>query len=277
MAKKLCIAGKNRIAVDALSYAVNTGLFELFACPTNSDCGVDTWQPSFLGAAREKGIKTLALEDTYGINDLTFISLQYDKIIDTSRFKKANLLNIHFSLLPAYKGCFTTVWPIYFGETQTGVSLHLIDNGIDTGAIVDQISFSINEETNARQLYDLYQDAGYRLFQKNIQRIEQGDISAKTQEAHGSTYYSRNSLTELGAEVNFSATAYQVKAFVNALFFPEYQTAMCLGDPIQKCNILNSRSTRKAGTILANDSHMIRAATVDFDVELIKLNPAKGI
>lgn len=277
MAKKLCIAGKNRIAVDALSYAHNTGLFELFACPTNSDCGVDTWQPSFLGAAQAMDINILALEDTYEIKGLTFISLQYDKIIDISRFKNANLLNIHFSLLPAYKGCFTTVWPIYFGEAQTGVSLHLIDNGIDTGAIVDQIAFPIEEETNARQLYDMYQDAGYRLFQKNIHRVEQGDFSANSQKARGSTYFSRNSLTELSSEINFSATAFQVKAFVNALFFPEYQTAMCLGDPIQKCKILQSRSTNKAGTILVNDSHRIRAATVDFDVELIKLNPAKTI
>lgn len=45
-------------------------------------------------------------------------------------------VNFHGELLPEYPGAQSVIWPIYFGRTQTGYTIHRIDKGIDTGAVL---------------------------------------------------------------------------------------------------------------------------------------------
>lgn len=45
-------------------------------------------------------------------------------------------INFHGELLPEYPGAQSVIWPIYFGRTQTGYTIHRIDKGIDTGAVL---------------------------------------------------------------------------------------------------------------------------------------------
>lgn len=71
-------------------------------------------------------------------DDLIFISLEFDKIVNPDLFKDARLYNIHFSLLPSYKGMYTSAIPILNGEEMVGVTFHEIDKGIDTGNIIAQ-------------------------------------------------------------------------------------------------------------------------------------------
>ena len=47
---------------------------------------------------------------------------------------------------------YTSYWPIKNGEKKSGVTLHKIDSGIDTGDIISQLSFDIDEDT----LFSLY-------------------------------------------------------------------------------------------------------------------------
>src|SRR5690606_13123102 len=101
--------------------------------------------------------------DLYNIENLLFLSLEYDRIIRPEIFKSSKLYNLHFSLLPAYKGVFTSILPILNGERQTGVTLHKIDNGIDTGDIIFQKNIDITEDINSLQLYKRYSDIGYKL------------------------------------------------------------------------------------------------------------------
>jgi methionyl-tRNA formyltransferase len=55
----------------------------------------------------------------------------------------AGFLGLHQSLLPKYRGSAPLVWAALRGEEQTGVSLFYFDEGIDTGDIVDQVSFTV--------------------------------------------------------------------------------------------------------------------------------------
>jgi methionyl-tRNA formyltransferase len=53
------------------------------------------------------------------------------------------MINYHGELLPEYPGALSVVWPIYFGLTRTGFTIHRIDKGIDTGAILLRREFDI--------------------------------------------------------------------------------------------------------------------------------------
>lgn len=183
-------------------------------------------------------------------------------------------MNIHFSLLPAYKGCYTSIWPILNGETKSGVTLHLIDDGIDTGDILDQAEVTITPEMTARDLYEKYMDSGRDLITRNLQRIYKDQFEhRRSQSAAESTYYSRKSLLEIGNQLKTRATARQIQNQTRALFFTEYQTAMLAEYCIAQFEITSIRSTEPPGCVHSKDDFTIIMATIDFDVILKLWSP----
>jgi len=61
---------------------------------------------------------------------------------------------IHASLLPNYAGGAPLVWAIIEGQKKTGVTLFKLSNGVDDGDIIQQISFSINENDTIKEVYE---------------------------------------------------------------------------------------------------------------------------
>ena len=133
----ICVAGKNNIAVDVLEYLIriNNGRYELGVVCNKTETGKNSWQKSLRFFSQRFNVPEYHLEDMYMRDDLIFISLEFDKIVNPDLFKDARLFNIHFSLLPSYKGMYTSAIPILNGEEMVGVTFHEIDKGIDTGNI----------------------------------------------------------------------------------------------------------------------------------------------
>jgi methionyl-tRNA formyltransferase len=61
-------------------------------------------------------------------------------------------LNVHGSLLPKYAGARTLGWVIEKGETESGITVHAIDEGVDTGPILHQKSFALSPFETTRSL-----------------------------------------------------------------------------------------------------------------------------
>lgn len=220
----LCIAGKNSIAVNAASYVrTHHQDWKLLILPNLGDPGYDTWQPSLKRWALDSKVPVVQLEELYQIKDLAFVSLEYDRLIAPDRFRSKLLFNIHFSLLPAYKGAYTSIWPILDGRDQTGVTLHVIDAGIDTGEIVDQTKIQIGLEDNSSQLYAKYLRFGLELFTRWISRLVTGEFITRPQPAGGSTFHSRRSLDFNNLHVELKQTASTIHNQIRAFAFHEYQ------------------------------------------------------
>ena len=96
----ICIAGKNSIAIEITKYIIEKFKnINLFVIPNSTDNGIDSWQDSFLKYCLMKKLNIISLEESYEIENLIFISLEFNKIINPYKFKKARLYNIHFSLV----------------------------------------------------------------------------------------------------------------------------------------------------------------------------------
>ena len=106
------------------------------------------------------------LQQAQDIDNLIFISLEYDCLIRPQLFRTRRLYNLHFSALPQYKGMYTSAIPILFGSRYSGVTIHEIDHGIDTGPIVSQLLFDIQDHWCARDLYFAYMSYGFMLFKQ---------------------------------------------------------------------------------------------------------------
>ena len=170
--KIVCIAGKNKCSIEFVKFISKYIPKENIWILTNkSDTGKNNWQPSLKKYANEKNFKITNLKKLYDINNLIFISIEYETIINTNKFLSEELFNFHFSLLPKYRGCHTNFFQIYKGEKLSGVTLHKINNGIDTGPIIDQLKFPININTNAFKNYHKLMDVSVKLLKKNFKKI----------------------------------------------------------------------------------------------------------
>ena len=128
----VCVAGKNDISVEILEYLVERqeDRYEIGVVCNKNETGKDSWQKSLRYHAKKMGIREYALQEIYNMHQVLFLSLEFDQIIRPQKFADARLYNIHFSLLPHYRGMYTAVLPILYGETRSGVTLHRIDRGI---------------------------------------------------------------------------------------------------------------------------------------------------
>lgn len=236
-AMKICIAGIGNIAVDAADYVLNElgcDKEHLLILPTGSDCGQNTWQRSLKKWALINGIKIVELENIYNEKEMTFISLHFDRIINPNKFLTDKLFNIHFSNLPTYKGCFTSIHPIIRGENKSGVTLHCIDAGIDTGDIIAQDIFDIDINDTARNLYQKYLDNGFNLFKNTIDDLIENRYRKYRQSNLNSSYYSRGSIDFSKVAIDLKKTSFEIHNQVRAFIFPEYQLPKINGKAISK-------------------------------------------
>lgn len=269
--KKICLAGKNEIAVYGLNLLLKLVDKEHLCVVCNAaDDGFNSWQPSLLKAAEESDVAITSLEDCYDFNGLIFLSLEFDRIISPEKFTNAYLYNIHFSNLPAYKGMYTSALPLLNDEKEAGVTLHHIDAGIDTGDIIDQIIFPIEVSDTAKNLYEKYLSNSKELLDKNLSRLLSGTASSESQSADGSTYFSKKAIDYKNLEVNLINTAHQIFNQIRAFTFPEYQVPKVHGYHVSSAKILERKSTTKPGTLLKVSDLEILIATVDYDLTLYR-------
>lgn len=266
----ICIAGKNKIAVDALLFLIGKGWrSRLMVCPNKTDNGFSSWQPSLIRFAKEFGIPIVSLKHAQEIKDLIFISLEFDRIIRPEEFKTRRLYNIHFSALPAYKGMYTSALPILHGCVSSGVTLHEIDHGIDTGKIISKRTFELPVWWTARDLYFAYLKHGFDLFCQEIDLLLSDQIPlSQDQSADGSTYFSKSSIDYGNIEIKLRDTANGVVRQLRAFSFREYQIPKVEGMEVGAWEILSERSIDKPGTVLETSQDSIVIATIDYNLKL---------
>lgn len=265
----LCIAGKNNIAVDAMEFVLKTGLVlptELVASCNQNDNGEDDFQRSYRKFCRSKGVEVVDLSELEAEEELLFISLEYDRIIPVERMQSERLFNMHFSLLPRYRGMYTAVWPILNGDNTAGVTLHRIDAGIDTGEIIAQDEFVLTASMTSRDLYLQCIEHGTALFKATISDLLTQQCHGVPQAVSGASYFSKSSINFDQIRIDLNKTAWEVHNQLRAFSFREYQLPSVLGLTIRQSEILPSRSSERPGKIVAETKDYIDLATIDFDV-----------
>jgi len=96
-------------------------------------------------------------------------------------------LNVHPSLLPAYRGPAPINWAILNGETETGVTTMFLDQGMDTGPILLSRRTAIGPLETAGQLHDRLARLGAELLLETIAGLKAGRVTPKPQPSTGAT------------------------------------------------------------------------------------------
>jgi methionyl-tRNA formyltransferase len=265
----IVVAGKNNIAVHALNYLVDRlGNEAVTALPNKNDNGEDGWQQSLRLASNKRNVQQASLESIENDRVELFLSLEYDRIIKPSIFRNASLYNFHFSCLPRYKGMYTAIWPILYGDQKSGVTLHEIDQGIDTGDIYAQRTFNISSIDRSRDLYRKYIKNGIVLFDEKIEEILSSALKPMPQTAERSSYFSKDTIDFSKLTINLQCTAWELQRQLYAFSFREYQLLRVFGKSIVEIDITSRKSTYKPGTVVQDSRSKLVVSTIDYDVIL---------
>lgn len=85
-------------------------------------------------------------------------------------------LNVHASLLPRYRGAAPIHWAVTNGETKTGITTMLMDEGLDTGDMLLKAEYEIAEDTTTGEVHDALTHLGADLLISTIRGLEEGKI-----------------------------------------------------------------------------------------------------
>jgi methionyl-tRNA formyltransferase len=125
------------------------------------------------------------------------ICVMYDTILKEDFINKRRCYNFHGGILPEYRGVGIFSWAIINGEQETGITLHKLDAGLDTGPIISCKKFPITKTSTAHSLYLEGMDTLFALFKEYFVRIVTGDYETKVVEKKPNSLYTRKMLDDL--------------------------------------------------------------------------------
>lgn len=132
-------------------------------------------------------------EDIHRLKPDLVVSYSYRHILkrDVLNLRPGTFVNLHISYLPHNRGADPNVWS-FLKNTPKGVTIHLIDEGLDTGDILLQKQITFDEQHDTLNgSYNILQKEIQNLFMENWQNLSDGIIEAKVQEGEGSYHHSR--------------------------------------------------------------------------------------
>lgn len=133
--------------------------------------------------------------------------------------------NLHPGYLPYNRGIYANVWAIVEG-TPAGVTLHQIDEGVDTGPIISRKRVVVEPWDTGESLYRKLERAGVALFREAWPRVERGEVAPQPQDATQGSLHRRRD-TDAIDRVDLDKT-YKARDLINLLrarTFPPYQGA----------------------------------------------------
>jgi methionyl-tRNA formyltransferase len=134
-------------------------------------------------------------------------------------------VNLHPALLPYNRGAYPNVWSIV-ERTPAGVTLHYIDEGVDTGEIIAQHEVPVEPVDTGESLYRKLERASVNLFRETWPLLRAGQASRIPQVEQDGTYHRMNDVVQIDEiDLDRQYTARELIDVLRARTFPPYPGA----------------------------------------------------
>jgi len=205
-----------------------------------------------------------------------FVVVAYGKLIPRSIFGMPRLgtINLHPSLLPKYRGAAPVQWALINGDSETGVTVQMINEELDAGDIVLQEKVEIDENISAGELYDIVFPIGAQLVTKSIEMLGNGEIVPVKQNHSEATHCGK--IDKEMAMINWENNAAKIHNLVRGLnpkpvawttfrghHMKIWRTAIFSGDA----------PSLKAGEIIKFHKKHLLAGTGNGTLEILEIQP----
>ncbi len=123
-------------------------------------------------------------------------------------------IGFHPSALPQLRGRAVIPWTILIGQASTGSTFFWLDDGIDTGDIIVQRQFSLDEDETARSLYEKHMDSIRETLPQVIDQFAAGNPARIPQNEEKASYCARRGPED--GRIDWSASACQILSLIRA-------------------------------------------------------------
>ncbi|MBQ4120154.1 MAG: methionyl-tRNA formyltransferase [Clostridia bacterium] len=199
------------------------------------------------------------------------VVVAYGKILpkEILDIPKLGCVNGHASLLPKYRGSAPIQYAILCGETETGVTTQLMDEGIDTGDVLETAKVAIGENETAEELFGRLAIISADLMISTLEKLEKGEVTPKKQE--GEPSYAHIIKKEM-AVLDFSKPATEVHNAVRAYYSWPCAHFFLNGKRVKVIKtLLGGKTYAKCGTVIGNTDELVIACGENTSIRILEL------
>lgn len=120
---------------------------------------------AYLDALRDAGVEYVVLAGFMRVLKERFLRAYPNRVV-----------NIHPSLLPAFRGLEAWKQAIDYGVKVTGVTVHFVDEGVDTGPIIAQAAVQVEEDDTPASLHQRIQRVEHELYPASVAALVKGEL-----------------------------------------------------------------------------------------------------
>jgi len=184
-------------------------------------------------------------------------------------------INYHPSLLPKYRGGSAINWAIIKGETETGVTIHFIDEGVDTGPIVLQEKVEISPDDTVKSVYfeKLY-PLGIKMLAEAVRLIRKGKAEPIAQNETLASY--QPVINDSETVIDWDLPTEQVYNLIRGANPSPGAVSILHGET---CKIFDARLGSGAGipgTVIKVGGNSFGVATADGAITVLSAQPAQS-
>ena len=130
------------------------------------------------------------IDEIRAINPDVIVVVAFGQIIPSEiiHMPKFGCINVHASLLPKYRGASPIQWTVLDGCEYSGVTTMLMDEGIDTGDILETATVKLDERETGGSLFDSLSLVGAKLLVETLDKAEAGQLHPVKQDDSQSSY-----------------------------------------------------------------------------------------
>jgi len=193
----------------------------------------DPWEPPFFDQLNEianssgnefvnmKSIGPRKLAEVLGDRTLdVMFAVGWRYLIPPSVYEQTTSASVvfHDSLLPAYRGFAPTNWAIINGETESGATMFIMSETVDSGPIIDQEKIVIGPDETISEVAEKVTAAYLALLEKNVDGLLSGEFSVSPQDEALATLTTKR--VPADGEIDWSGSSASIHNLVRALSAP---------------------------------------------------------
>lgn len=226
---RIVFAGTTTNAVDVLRYLVEQGRHEICAVVTREDAPVGRKQvltesavAAYAGTIGLPVLKANRIDSLVNAQieatkpDLGLV-IAYGALLKatTLEIPKHGWLNIHFSLLPKWRGAAPVQRSLMAGDSETGVTIFQLDEGMDTGPIHSQVAAHIEPDDNSATLLERLTHVSISMLDETLSQIDAA-IAKPVAQTGASSHAAK--LERSDAKIDWSKSAERIENLVRGAY-----------------------------------------------------------
>ncbi len=157
------------------------------------------------------------IDEMRALNPDVMVVIAFGQILsgELLRVPRYGCVNIHASLLPKYRGAAPIQWAVINGDKETGITTMMMDEGMDTGDILEKRVIFLEKKETGGSLFDRLSLLGGELILSTLDKLEKGALVRMPQNHQEATYVKK--ISKAFGEVDWAMDGAAIERLIRGL------------------------------------------------------------